>query len=549
MYKSFLNYRRIHRSKVYQRDRSFVGVTPIGLVIIPYLRSMVHGLLNLVLLVVATTFCPSQGSQQLRREYASFTIDTSEIIGDFWDSGSVLAKLQTPRLVALTHALGPAFIRLGGTDADNTFWNISAAPGKPLPPTYPNGPRYSINSTKMGILCNFINSTGTRLVLGLNGGFANGTRDAKNGYAWMPESATNLLKALVHPTSSCYGKLFAVELSNEPNLFLETQKHILTGKQLAADYKVLRATLDSIDPSIKIAGVDVAYQIPIVGSLLPTTSEFLEHGGMESIDFLTWHWYAMESKRCPFHGRFAPASQKGAISTSTMDKGNKWANRMNALVKKYQLSVELWMGEMSLVSCGGAMNITDSFAGTFWYLDELAHLAVQGHSVTFRQTLVGSRYGLIEQSSLQPLPDYWGLLLFRSLVGQRVLGIEVHNSQGRFVRAYAFESVLNASNVVVLVLNVSPEKSATISGNENTIVVAKQDLTRVSKGRTEYVVTASGDSEPLSAKGVCINGGPPLVVGGDNFVPDLVRLGTTVGANLSHMPLVLPPLSYAFLTI
>jgi|EP00505_MAST-04D_sp_SCG-Rhode-Island_P002361 heparanase len=503
-----------------------------------------------VVALFVAIFGASQASQ-LRREYASFTIDTSEIIGDFWDSGGVLAKLQTPRLVALTRALGPALIRLGGTDADNTFWNVSA-PGGRLPPVYLNGPRYSINSTKLSILCNFINNTDTRLVLGLNGGFANGTRDANNGYAWMPENSVYLLKALVHPTSSCHGKLFAVELSNEPNLFLETQKHILTGKQLAADYKLLRATLDSIDPNIKIAGVDVAYQIPIVGSLLPTTSEFLQHGGGAYLDFLTWHWYAMESKRCPFHGNFAPATQKNAISISTLDKSNKWASSISRLLTKYLVSVELWMGEMSLVSCGGAINITDSFAGTFWYLDELAHLAVQGHSVVFRQTLVGSRYGLIEQSSLKPLPDYWGNRLFRSLVGQKVLGIQINHSQGNFLRAYAFASALNESKIVVLVLNVSPHISAILSGNENVIVVANRDVTRVNRGRTEYVITASlndSNGDPLSAKDVSINGGPPLEVGTENDVPDLVRLGRSVSSNLSSRPLVMPALSYAFLTI
>ena len=95
-----------------------------------------------------------QSSNANNLNYVAFSFDTSEIIGNFWSAGSALSQLKKERFQILTKALienkyssssTTAIIRVGGTDADNVFWNVSA-PGKPKPKF--TGDKYTLNSTR-----------------------------------------------------------------------------------------------------------------------------------------------------------------------------------------------------------------------------------------------------------------------------------------------------------------------------------------------------------------------------------------------------------------
>ena len=45
-------------------------------------------------------------------------------------------------------------------------------------------------------------------------------------------------------------------------------------------------------------GPDIAFQIPIIGEgVIPLYPEFMEHGGGNLVDAVTYHFYAMESNR------------------------------------------------------------------------------------------------------------------------------------------------------------------------------------------------------------------------------------------------------------
>ena len=55
--------------------------------------------------------------------FISVTLDASQLIGDFWNSGSIIRRLEEPRLRSLAKALFAATKGrlVGGTDADNVF--------------------------------------------------------------------------------------------------------------------------------------------------------------------------------------------------------------------------------------------------------------------------------------------------------------------------------------------------------------------------------------------------------------------------------------------
>ena len=111
------------------------------------MKVLLHALMTFI---IVTTFQNSKARHPENNKndllvnnisYVSFSFDTSEIIGDFWSAGSVLAKLENARFHILTKALSEnsnsqpnskTILRVGGTDADNVFWNVSA-PNKPKP--------------------------------------------------------------------------------------------------------------------------------------------------------------------------------------------------------------------------------------------------------------------------------------------------------------------------------------------------------------------------------------------------------------------------------
>ena len=81
-----------------------------------------------------------------------------------------------------------------------------------------------------------------------------------------------------------------------------------------------------------------------------------------------------------------------------------------------------WNTETADTACGGN-RWGRTFIDTFRYLDQLGRLAKQEVHVVAHNTLVASDYGLLDESTLTPRPNYWAALLWRRLMGTTVLRI------------------------------------------------------------------------------------------------------------------------------
>src|SRR5450432_1163625 len=77
-----------------------------------------------------------------------------------------------------------------------------------------------------------------------------------------------------------------------------------------------------------------------------------------------------------------------------------------------------------------------TFLDTFRYLDQLGRLAKAGVQVVMHNTLAASDYGLLDQRTLAPRPNYWGALLWRQLMGTTVLESGVPIQPGLHVYAH-----------------------------------------------------------------------------------------------------------------
>ncbi|XP_071116312.1 hyaluronoglucuronidase-like [Haliotis cracherodii] len=76
-----------------------------------------------------------------------------------------------------------------------------------------------------------------------------------------------------------------------------------------------------------------------------------------------------------------------------------------------------------------------------------------------RQSYYGKNYSLIEMNSFEPYPDYWLTLLYKRLVGNKVLSVQTNSTNSFRVYAHCANqnSVYNykPGSVVVYIINVN----------------------------------------------------------------------------------------------
>ena len=166
---------------------------------------------------------------------------------------------------------------------------------------------------------------------------------------------------------------------------------------------------------------------------------------------------------------------------------------------------------------------SDRFEGTFWWLDQLGALARRGQPITIRQTLSGSNYGLIDDVTLEPRPDYWASVLWRRLMGERVLDVS-RTAVDDYVRVYAHCSEGPPGTVGVLVINLLEDETVRIKLNG--ITSERQEI---------YILT----SDALDSKDIMLNG---TVLRDDNGTLPLLEPVIMDGGALD-----IPPLAMAFI--
>jgi len=90
---------------------------------------------------------------------------------------------------------------------------------------------------------------------------------------------------------------------------------------------------------------------------------------------------------------------------------------------------------------------------TFRYLDQLGRLAKAGVQVVMHNTLAASDYGLLDEKTFVPRPNYWGALLWRQLMGRTVLDTGLPIQTGLHVYAHCHPAL--RGGVSLLVINTS----------------------------------------------------------------------------------------------
>ena len=249
----------------------------------------------------------------------------------------------------------------------------------------------------------------------------------------------------------------AFELGNE-------QDRLFTAAQAARNFATLNALLHDLYPL-------QATRPLLVG---PDVHGF--HGsdgeeGDEKLQYLVDFARNCSALGVPLHAithhEYIEVEQYPAMpaNATQLDITKAIARKVSGRLALEAPKAELWAGEIGPHNghnpgCSHGSMRWANWGDTFWYLDAMATKAAHGYSVFCRQDFVGIDYGIVDCATYDPLPDYFGGVLFGRLMGQGVLSVVQVNGP-ESIRAYAHCTPGGGSTA--LLLNLDPRSPAEVS--------------------------------------------------------------------------------------
>jgi heparanase len=404
--------------------------------------------------------------------------------------------LSSARLQKLAAALAPAYLRVSGTWANSTYFADSDnAPSAP-----PAGFKSILTHRQWRSVVDFSHAVDARIVTSF--AISAGVRDAAG--AWAPDQANRLLTY----TNSVGGRIAAAEFMNEPDL--AEMGGAPSGYDAAAygrDFAIFHAFMKQAAPETMILGPGTVGESALASDLLAASGP--------GVDVLSYHYYGTLSERCS--GKSAP---EAALSEQWLSGTGQALSSQNALRDKFAPGKPIWLTETADAACGGNRSAA-SFLDTFRYLDQLGRLAKAGVQIVMHNTLAASDYGLLDERTLQPRPNYWGAWLWRQLMGTTVLDAGVLSQSGLHVYAHCQRG--RPGGVALLVINTDRDAPHTLI---------------LSTTSVRYTLDAAN----LLDERVRLNG-RPLELSASDELPELE------GASTAASALVFEPTTITFLTV
>jgi heparanase 1 len=165
----------------------------------------------------------------------------------------------------------------------------------------------------------------------------------------------------------------------------------------------------------------------------------------------------------------------------------------------------------------GKKSVLDSFR----YLDQLGRLSKRGVQVHMHNTLASSDYGLLDDTTMMPRPNYWAALLWHKFMGTTVLDPGLSTASNLHLYSHCLSG--KTGGVALLAINTDPSASQSL------------DLGIAAERYTLSAPSLDGTSMQLN--------GSELKLGEDDAMPNLTGIPTGSGR------LTLAPATTTFLAI
>ncbi|CAG9781724.1 unnamed protein product [Diatraea saccharalis] len=454
--------------------------------------------------------------------FLSFGIDASEL--ENFDRVAFLNK----RFMDLASVLSPARMRLGGTMSDRLIFSEEpvtslscercsetnhthhVCPALRKLCKHKILPFFLLTGNKWKEINTFCKRTNIKLMFTLN-------LLLRDHHAWDERNARELIKF------SNQNKFdIDWQLGNEPNSFPHVFNISVTPRMLARDFKKLRKLLNETGYNNSlIVGPDTTRPQPKRPECLKYMVEFLSNGS-HNINVRSWHQYYLNSRTAKLEDFWNP---------DTFDLLEEQIKTMKTHTANYS-HIPMWLSETSSSYGGGAPGLSDSYAATPLWVDKLGLSAKNNITTVVRQSFYGGNYSLIN-TNFEPLPDWWVSVLYKRLVGGKVLQIQCECS--RFQRLYAHCANRNYTNdttaITVYGVNLEMAKARFLL---NGTALHGDNLSV-----DEYIISAPSNNR--RTKTVLLNGWPLFY---ESSMPDMPPLRIQYGNHIA-----MPPYSVGFWVI
>ncbi|NWS51746.1 HPSE2 protein, partial [Chunga burmeisteri] len=386
--------------------------------------------------------------------------------------------------------------------------------------TYSN---LTLTARSLDKLYNFADCSGLHLIFALNA-----LRRNPNN-SWNSSNALSLLK---YSASKKYN--ISWELGNEPNNYRTLIGRSVNGSQLGKDYIQLRGLLQLIRTYSRanLYGPNIGRPRKNVIALL---EGFMKVAG-STVDAVTWQHYYID-------GRVAKVTD--FLKTRLLDTLSDQIRKIQKVVNTYTPGKKIWLEGVGATSAGGMNNLSDSYAAGFLWLNTLGLLASQGIDVVVRHSFLDHSHNHLVDQNFNPLPDYWLSLLYKRLIGPKVLAIHVAGLQrkprpGRVIRdklriyahctSYHNHNYVRGSITLYIINLHRSRKKIKLAGTLRDKIVH------------QYLLQPYG-KDGLHSKSVQLNG-QPLAMVDDGTLPELKPRPLRAGRTL-----VIPPLTMSFYVV
>jgi heparanase len=318
--------------------------------------------------------------------------------------------LSNPRFRKLVGALGPLYIRFGGTTTNTVYFQDN---DEPKLEKAPPGFKTVLTRQRWREALDFAKAIDAKIYTGFSVG--HGVRD-KAG-VWTSGHA----QAWLNYNKSIGGEIYAAELFNEPNMEGHSERlGNYTAQDFARDYAVFRQFITKADPGIKLVGPS---DVETGGGSMegtPNTEAYLKAEPKPKFDIISYHFYPAIAERCA-----GPDSPRGiklenALSEEYLSRQDAPFQLRKQLRDRFAPGAPIWNTETGGAACGGTRWQT-TFLDTFRFIDTQARLAKQGMDAIFTHAILSGSNGVIDEKTFMPNPDYWAALLWRRFVGTQVL--------------------------------------------------------------------------------------------------------------------------------
>ncbi|KAM4729923.1 inactive heparanase-2 isoform 2-T2 [Anableps anableps] len=365
----------------------------------------------------------------------------------------------------------------------------------------------TITARSLDKLYNFADCAGLHLILGLNALHRNPDN------SWNTSSTLSLLKYGA-------GKKYNIswELGNEPNAYRTMVGRAVNSTQLAQDHAKLRTLLQSVRYYNRAHLYGPNAGRPRKNAVLLLDGYFMDGRVKKAEDFL---------------------------KTRLLDTLTEQMAKVTKVVNTHTPGKKVWLGGLGPAWAGGINNLSETYAASFLWMNSLGVAAVQGIDVVLRHSFFDYGYTHLVDQHFNPLPDYWFSLVFKRLVGPRVLAVRVAGLQrkpqpGRVIRdklriyahctSYYNPNYMRGS-ITIYIINLHRSRK-------------KIKLAGTLRNRTvhQYLLQPHGEGG-LRARHVQLNG-EKLFMGNDETFPELkpkiLRAGRTIA---------MPPMTIGFYVI